>query len=131
MAYSSDVSSLNEIYVRSMTSGGQVGEAIRVSTGGGSRPVWARDGSELYYTAPIAGDVRVAMMAVPVRTGGAAFEFDAAQPRFKVAIPDPAVPVLADYDVTPDGRFLVGTGTADTRTPSATLIFNWREALTK
>ena len=131
MAYSSDVSGVNEIYVRSLTPAGQVGEPIRVSTGGGSRPAWARDGRELYYTAPISGDVRVEMMAVPVRTGGVAFEFDAAVPRFKVAIPEAAVPVLTDYDLTPDGRFLVGTGTPDTRTPPATIIFNWTEALKK
>ena len=131
MAYSSDVSGVNEIYVRSLTPAGQVGEPIRVSTGGGSRPAWARDGRELYYTAPISGDVRVEMVAVPVRTGGAAFEFDAAVPRFKVAIPEAAVPVVSDYDLTPDGRFLVGTGTPDTRTPPATIIFNWREALKK
>ena len=68
MAYSSDVSGVNEIYVRSLTPAGQVGEPIRVSTGGGSRPTWARDGRELYYTAPISGDVRVEMVAVPVRT---------------------------------------------------------------
>ena len=131
MAYSSDVSGVNEIYVRSLTPAGQAGEPIRVSSGGGSRPVWARDGRELYYTTAIAGDLRVQMMAVPVRTGGTAFEFDAAVPRFKVAIPEQAVPVVSDYDVTPDGRFLVGTGTPDVRTPPGTIILNWTEALKK
>ena len=131
MAHSSDISGVNEIYVRSLTPAGQVGEPIRVSTGGGSRPVWARDGRELYYTAAISGDVRVEMVAVPVRTGGAGFEFDAAVPRFKVAIPEAAVPVVSDYDMTPDGRFLVGTGTPDTRTPPATIVFNWTAALKK
>ena len=82
-------------------------------------------------TTPISGDVRVEMVAVPVRTGGAAFEFDAAVPRFKVAIQESAVSAASDYDLTPDGRFLVGTGTPDTRTPPATIIFNWTEALKK
>jgi Tol biopolymer transport system component len=131
MVYSSDVSGVNEIYVRSLTPAGLAGEPIRVSTGGGSRPTWSRDGRELYYTMSISGDIRVEMVAVPVRIGGAAFEFDAAMPRFKVAIPEQAVPVLSDYDVMPDGRFLVGTGTPDTLTPPATIIFNWTEALKK
>jgi hypothetical protein len=52
-------------------------------------------------------------------------------PRFKVAIPEAAVPASSDYDLTPDGRFLVATGTPDTRTPPATIIFNWTEALKK
>ena len=69
------------------------------------------------------------MVAVPVRTVGAGFAFDAAMPRFKVPIAEAAVPVISDYDLTPDGRFLVGTGTPDTRTPPATIIFNWTEAL--
>ena len=48
-----------------------------------------------------------------------------------VAIPEQAVPVVSDYDVTPDGRFLVGTGTPDVRTPPGTIILNWTEALKK
>jgi Tol biopolymer transport system component len=87
LAYTSDQSGINEIYVRSLAPDGRVGDATRVSNGGGLRPVWARDGRELYYLAPITGDSRMQFTALPVRTGGATFEFDAAVPRIGSRLP--------------------------------------------
>ncbi len=46
IAYNSDESGRPEVYVRSFP---DVGSRIQVSTGGGRRPVWAPDGSKLYY----------------------------------------------------------------------------------
>ena len=46
LAYASDVSGRKEIYVRPFRSSGA---DWQVSTDGGSRPRWARDGSELYF----------------------------------------------------------------------------------
>jgi hypothetical protein len=34
-----------------------------------------------------------------------------------------------DYDVTPDGRVLVGMATPDLRTPPAPITLNWTQAL--
>ena len=46
LAYVSDVSGRNEIYVRPYpTPGGQ----FPISTDGGSEPIWSRDGRELFY----------------------------------------------------------------------------------
>ena len=131
LAYASDQSGINEIYVRSLSLDGRVGDPTRVSNGGGLRPVWARDGRELYYLAPIANDLRMQFMAVPVRIGGATFEFDAALPRMRISTPNPGNVSGSDYDVTPDGRVLVGTATPDVRTPPATIILNWTQALKK
>jgi serine/threonine protein kinase len=131
LAYTSDESGISEIYVRSLASGGSVGEPTRVSNGGGWRPVWARDGRELYYLTPVTGDVRMQFTSLPVRTGGATFEFDAAVPRMKISIINPQNLSASDYDVTPDGRVLVGMATPDTRTPPATIILNWMQALKK
>ena len=132
LAYMSDRSGLSEIYVRSLAPDGRVGEATQLSNGGGMLPVWARDGRELYYLAPITGDSRLQVEALPVRTGGATFEFDAVEPRMKISIIlNPQNLNASDYDVTPEGRFLVGTATPDTRTPPATIILNWTQALKK
>ncbi len=46
IAYNSDESGRPEVYVRSFP---DVGSRIQVSTAGGRRPVWAPDGSKLYY----------------------------------------------------------------------------------
>jgi serine/threonine protein kinase/Tol biopolymer transport system component len=46
VAYMSDESGRGEIYVRSFP---DVGARLQVSAGGGTRPVWSRDGKQLYY----------------------------------------------------------------------------------
>ncbi len=46
VAYMSDESGQNEIYVQSFP---QPGNKIRVSTGGGITPIWSHDGSRLFY----------------------------------------------------------------------------------
>ena len=74
---------------------GRPGRRVQVSVGGGSRPVWARDGRSLFYVA------RHTILEARVRPG-ATFESDT---------PAPVVTVdseIRDYDVAPDGgRFLV------------------------
>jgi Tol biopolymer transport system component len=52
MAYYSDETGRDEIYLRPFlpdTQEGPAGSKVRVSTGGGSRPQWRRDGRELFY----------------------------------------------------------------------------------
>jgi serine/threonine-protein kinase len=50
LAFESDESGQREVHVRPFTdvSGGR----WQVSTGGGSRPLWARNGEELFYLNP-------------------------------------------------------------------------------
>ena len=45
-AYVSDQSSIPEVYIRSFP---DAEDQVRVSVGGGTEPVWARDGSAIYY----------------------------------------------------------------------------------
>ena len=64
IAYSSDETGTREVYVRDFAPDRvpAVGSVrIRVSTNGGDKPRWRRDGTELYYISP---DRR--LMAVPV-----------------------------------------------------------------
>ena len=69
----------------------------QISTRGGTRPAWARNGRELFYI-----DASMTLMRVPVRTSESTFSMD---PPVKVfdatyAQPNPA----RHYDVSPDGR---------------------------
>src|SRR5713226_6400317 len=60
VAYTSNESGQNEVYVQTFPS---PGGKSPISTGGGNRPVWRRDGRELFY---IAADGK--LMAVEVKT---------------------------------------------------------------
>src|SRR5450432_1929017 len=63
VAYVSNESGKTEVYVRSFLSDGKAGGQQMISQGGGSQPLWRRDGKELFY---ISADIKV--MAVPVST---------------------------------------------------------------
>lgn len=74
IAYCSNESGRNEIYVRAFDpAGGAGGRKWLISTDGGLEPEWRRDGKELFY---LRGH---ALMAVDVTTAGA--EFDAGKPK--------------------------------------------------
>jgi serine/threonine protein kinase len=119
LAYTSDESGQNEVYVRSFPDGGA---KVLVSQNGGSEPVWSRDGAELYYrgfdqlsTPLIAASVRTSpMFAVVSRT-----------PLFDMSEYEAAVP-HANYDVTPDGKFvLISQG----RLSEMVLVQNWTDEI--
>jgi len=65
VAYASDESGQNEIYVQSYPGGAN---RIAVSTGGGSLPTWSSDGKELFY---VSGDSLVAVAMRPDGSFGA------------------------------------------------------------
>lgn len=93
LAYVSNETGQQEVYLRSYPAGART---VRVSRDGGAEPVWARDGSELYFR------VGSTMMAVPVTGEGSGRPV----PLFTLSGwlqggPDP------NYDVSPDGRFVV------------------------
>jgi serine/threonine-protein kinase len=98
----------------------------QVSTGGGTRPVWARNGRELFFL-----DENSLLTSVTVQTAGASFS--AGKPT-KVL----QTPYFSDdyvgrtYDVSADGRrFLMvkGDPTADQATPNMVVVLNWFEEL--
>jgi Tol biopolymer transport system component len=120
VAYQSDESGPPEIYVRPFPArSGQ----WQVSTMGGVTPRWRRDGKELYFIAPDAK-----LMAVPVATAGTAPEIGTSvalfQPNILFGGTSP-VGIGWQYDVAPDGRFLINVRTGDGGTAPITVIQNW------
>lgn len=126
LAYTSDETGTNEVYVQSFSADGKLGADKKiVSTAGGKLPIWRRDGSELFF---IASDASI--MASAVKTGGTAFEFAAPQPLFKTRTLSLEGAIFREYDVSPDGqRFLIGTLIGDSKAPPPTVILNWTELL--
>jgi Tol biopolymer transport system component len=122
IAYSSDETGSREVYVRDFAPDRvpAVGSVkVRISTDGGDKPRWRRDGTELYY---IAADGR--LMAVPVRR----------TPTFSVGVPVALFEVRVrksgfffPYDVARDGRFLVDTLDSSSSDASSgmTVVLNW------
>ena len=119
IAYMSDESGKNEIYVRLIA---RPGEKWQVSNAGGVNPVWNRDGKELFYISS-----NSQLMAVPVTTGNA-FEAGRPVPLFRVAAQRKEYEV-AQYDVAPDGqRFIVNSSTGAPALPISVVI-NWTSEL--
>jgi serine/threonine-protein kinase len=128
VAYMSNESGRMEIFVRPFvppggagTAAGAAGGQWQVSTAGGIHPVWRPDGKELYYLNP-AG----AMMAAPITVTGATLEPGAPAVLFPTRIFGGGVDAQQgrQYDVAPDGRFLINTVLDEAPAP-ITLLQNW------
>jgi serine/threonine protein kinase/Tol biopolymer transport system component len=118
IAYSSNESGRFEIYARPFPKNdGQTS----ISTTGGIWPRWAPDGKTLYYVAP---DGK--LMAVPITINGAAMEAGAPSALFQTHIVGggTGIDLGRQYDVAPDGRFLINVTADDTAAP-ITVIENW------
>jgi eukaryotic-like serine/threonine-protein kinase len=124
IAYESEESGRAEVYVRpfpDINSG-----RWQVSVGGGTRPVWARNGRELfYYIAP--GKI----MTVPVEPGAS---FKAGTPQMVFEGPYPSVNNGLIYDVSPDGRRFLMIKTSESSAgasspPQLVVVLNWLEEL--
>jgi len=120
VAYESDESGRSEIYVRPFPGpGGQ----WQVSTAGGKDPRWRPDGKELYYVSP---DGR--LMAAPIGSSGTAL-----QPGLPTALFQPRIAggggrfggTRQQYDVAPDGRFLINVNVDEGTAAPITVITNW------
>ena len=126
LAYSSDESGSYELYVQSLTTDGTLGnDRKRISTDGGMRFAWGRDGRQIFF---IARDSK--MMSADVKTDGAAFDYGPPKPLFETRM-------LFQYggsdffDITPDGKFLIGTLVGEPTSPAPTVVLNWTAALNK
>jgi eukaryotic-like serine/threonine-protein kinase len=126
LAYQSDESGRDEIYVRPFpnVNDGQ----WQVSTAGGTRPLWARSGRELFFL-----DSANLLHAVSVTTSPA---FSALSPvKVLSAAYFVAQPIAGrSYDVSPDGkRFLMikdaRPDTSATEFPAMVLVLNWLDEL--
>jgi len=120
IAYDSDETGRDEIFVQTFP---KPGGKWQVSANGGTRPVWSRDGQELYF---IGLDGK--LMAVDVKGGpGSSFEAGAPNPLFDThTVGDRTI----TFDVSKDGRFLIPTWISDLGGP-ITVIVNWQAALKK
>jgi eukaryotic-like serine/threonine-protein kinase len=94
-----------------------------ISNGGGSSPVWSRDGKELFYH-----DEADRMIAVPVDTSGSTFTWGTSRALFEIrastTVPD------RSYDVSLDGtRFLFVKEDTSTPAPDIVVVLDWLEEL--
>ena len=126
LVYQSDESGSSEIYVRPFPNVAAAGRS-QVSTGGGTRPAWSRDGRELYYLG-----LDGAMMAVPVDSSTNRDAFSAGRPTVLFSGSYHVVQAGRSYDVAPDGRFLmIKNVTQQAAAPQLVVILNWFEELNR
>jgi serine/threonine-protein kinase len=121
LTYVSDESGRQEVYVRPFPG---PGGKIPISTDGGTQPVWARNGRELFYRN---GD-KMMLAAVETRP-----VFTAAKPRllFEAHYETGFSPFEPDYDVSPDGqRFLMVKGSEqESAATELNVVLNWSDEL--
>jgi eukaryotic-like serine/threonine-protein kinase len=124
VAYTSDESGPNEVYVESFPAGRA---KWKVSSKGGDWVRWRRDGGEMFY---IAGDRK--LMSVTVQAVSGSLELGTPRALFTIPFVAPPAGVSApySYDVMPDGqRFLALVPTGDAVPPPMTVILNWQAEL--
>jgi Tol biopolymer transport system component len=119
LAYVSNESGSNEVFLRSVTAGSAglpvPGSSIVMSRGGGQEPRWRADSRELLYQS-LTGTI----MAAPIAIGsvGAPIEL--------FRLPG----ILSDWGVSPDGqRLLVAIPTKPTVATQFSVVLNWRTLL--
>jgi Tol biopolymer transport system component len=125
VAYHSDESGRMEVYVRPYPKTGD--GRWQVSTGGGTRPLWGKNGRELFYI-----DAAGALTAVPLQAPGETFAAGVPAALFLGS----RYAVLANvrnYDVTADGRrFLMikeAPSNGDATPASLVVVLNWFDEL--
>jgi Tol biopolymer transport system component len=117
LAYVSDESGRNEIYVQSFP---EPSGKVLVSKDGGNAPRWSPDGRELFYRN---GD---RMMSVAVDTES---NFTAGSPQ--LLFEGRYLPVVnRNYDVSPDGRrFVMVRSKGGTEPTELNVVLNWHQEL--
>ena len=127
LAYTSDVSGRDEVYVQPYPG---PGPRVPVSTGGGVAPAWRADGRELFYTVSLDNAPGFRMMSVAVTTTPSAFSSGLPQKLFegRYGSTTPA----RGWDVTADGRRFMMTRPVDPPQPPPSqmvLVENFAEEL--
>ena len=119
-AYVSNEGGLDEIYVRRYD---ERGGRYKISIDGGTEPVWAKNGGELFYRS---GE---SLIVVDVNTANG---FKAGRPRElfsgSFALDEFGVP---NYDVTADGQRFLMVQQAGREFQKLTIVLNWFEELNR
>jgi serine/threonine-protein kinase len=97
------------------------GARYQVSTGGGSEPVWAASGMELFFRAGSK------MMVAELKFNGTSVRIGRPQTVFEGDYLELGRP--ANYDVTSDGKQFVMVRTANANTRTLSMRLNWRTEL--
>ncbi|MGH9719372.1 MAG: protein kinase domain-containing protein [Bryobacteraceae bacterium] len=119
VAYTSDESGRNEVYVRAFSQN-STGARWQVSRTGGTNPRWRGDGQELFFASP--DETVMAVDFTPAATFSAA-------PKALFKVPSG---ILPNWDVTADGkRFLVLVRLQQNARAPFTVVINWQEVLKK
>jgi serine/threonine-protein kinase len=126
LAYQSDESGVSEVYVRPFPN--VADGRWQVSTEGGTRPVWARNGTELFYL-----KIDGSMIAVPIESGTGRTGFAPGSPRALFKGQYVMVNAGRTYDVSADGqRFLMiksAAPSSPSSTPQLVVVLNWQNEL--
>jgi serine/threonine-protein kinase len=124
LAYRSDESGNNEVYVRPFPS---EGGKWQISTGGGLFPKWSHNGKELFYRATMDGKIMVVTYAV----SGDSFHAD--KPRLWSPGQFDDLGTISTFDLHPDGkRFAVLKAPGTEQNPAVnkiSFIFNFFDEL--
>jgi Tol biopolymer transport system component len=116
LAYQSNESGRNEIYVQAVPA---TGAKYQISTSGGGAPRWRRDGKELYYLGP-----EQALMAVPMALGSS-LQVGTPARLFSIA-------GMTYFAASQKGdRFLVNLPAGEVVAPPMTVVTNWQAGLRK
>ncbi|HEV8140801.1 MAG TPA: protein kinase [Pyrinomonadaceae bacterium] len=123
IAYTSDESGINQIYVQSFPDGGG---KRQISVNGGYWLAWRSDGKELFY---VAADKK--MMAVGVQADGPNFEVGTPKALFDVRVQS-FTSVQAQFAVFADGqKFLVANSYGELTSAPIEVVLNWTAAVRK
>jgi serine/threonine-protein kinase len=123
VTFVSDMSGRQEIYVSRFP---ERTDLLPVSSTGGTEPVWARDGRELFYRNG-SRMMSVSFSADPRPVFGQSKTLFESQHRH-----DPSVSgAVPNYDVATDGRFLMIEGPPAEEGVDLSVVVNWAEELTR
>jgi Tol biopolymer transport system component len=123
LAYTGDESGQEEIYVVPIPG---LTQKWQVSTNGGTRASWRRDGKELFYISP---DQK--LMGVSVVRNGDNLEIGKPVELFQGTFELTGNNVGRPYDPSPDGQKFIINSAVETKAQPLTLVTNWTSLVKK